>query len=419
MNSPPLRSPRYIQNDSLSSTSIHAWLILSQWIESNKDDVTLGLAGSATPGLSIQDLIDLSTDKPTTSANLSFQNLKLGLGPFEGSEPLRTQIAALYNDSITAEHVFPTHGTTGANALVFQKLLNPGDHVIAMYPCYTQLISLPKAVPGLQVSYWTLDLQNKGQGDISQLQALIKPSTKMIILNNPNNPLGTVLPLETQTAIVDLARTHGLTLLVDEIFRPLFHAHEHENAIPPSFIELSTPSDNIVVTSSMSKAWGLSGTRIGWLATKNPSILSQSFDHGLYTIMALSSIDSAIAAEALSERCRPQILAKHLDLARTNVALLDKFVADNAGRCSWVKPTAGGTGFMRFLDEKGVPVDDVEFCKEIKKLKGVLFAPGSLCFGTRGEVDFRGYVRVHVTVDPEVMKKALVALAEVLGKGSR
>ena len=80
-----------------------------------------------------------------------------------------------------------------------------------MYPCYTQLIYLPKSVPGVEVSHWTLDLQNGAQANIQKLQALIKPNTKMIILNNPNNPLGTVLPVSTANEIVNLARTHDLT----------------------------------------------------------------------------------------------------------------------------------------------------------------------------------------------------------------
>ncbi|OOQ82312.1 putative aspartate aminotransferase [Penicillium brasilianum] len=383
---------------------------LPKWIDSNKDNSTLALAGSAAPSLSLQDLIDLSTDKETTSANLSIQSLKLSLGPFDGSKPLRQQIAALYDDSVTAEHIFPTHGTTGANALLLQSLLKPGDHVIAMYPCYTQLISLPKSVPGVEVSYWTLGLQDEAQANIQQLQELIRPNTKMIILNNPNNPLGSILPLTTAHEIVNLSRTHGLTVLVDEIFRPLFHAE----VTPPSFISLSTPADKIIVTSSMSKAWGLSGTRIGWLATLNTSILTQCSDRGLYTTMALSSIDSVIATEALSDRCRPQILTRHLDIAQRNIALLDAFVESRKGLCEWVRPAAGGTAFIRFLDGERRPVDDVVFCRALQEKKGVLLAPGSLCFGTRGAEDFRGYVRVHITVDPGVMEKSLVAIGEFL-----
>lgn len=291
-----------------------------------------------------------------------------------------------------------------------------------MYPCYTQLISLPKSIPGVEVSYWTLDLQNQAQANIQHLKDLVKPTTKMIILNNPNNPLGTVLPLTTQHEIVDLARNHGLTILVDEIFRPLFY-DETGTGTPQSFIDLPTNYENIVVTSSMSKAWGLSGTRIGWLVTRNASILSQCFDRGLYTIMALSNIDEAIATEALSERCRPQILAKHLDIARRNIALIEEFVRSHKGLSAWIKPRGGGTGFVRFFGLDGQPVDDVSFCKRLMEVKGILLAPGSLCFGVSGAGagaeaggagDFRGYVRVHITVDPGVMERSLAAIGDFL-----
>lgn len=282
-----------------------------------------------------------------------------------------------------------------------------------MYPVYMQLISLPKSVPGVDVSYWKLDLENQAHANVTQLKALIKPNTKMIILNNPNNPLGTILPLETQHAIVDLARDHGVYLLADEIFRPLFHDNAH---ISPSFLDLST-YDGVIVTSSMSKAWGLSGTRLGWLATRNTALLSASFNRGLYTIMSLSTIDSVITTEALSARCAPQILAKHRDIARRNVALLDAFVARFKDVCSWVRPCAGGTGFLRFGERQGgVPVDDVEFCRRLLSEKGVLLAPGSLCFGNGEDEEFRGYVRVHTTIDPEVMERALRVMGEFLGE---
>ncbi|KAJ5906470.1 uncharacterized protein N7473_003386 [Penicillium subrubescens] len=363
---------------------------LPQWIESKKDNIKLPLAGSATPGLSIQDLINLSTDKQTTTSNLSFQHLKLTLGPFDGSQALRKSIAALYNDSITAENIFPTHGTTGANALLFQSLLKAGDHVIAMYPCYTQLISLPKSIPGVEVDYWELDLdlENGAKADIQALRGLIRPTTKMIVLNNPNNPLGTVLSRMTQNGIVEIAREYGLTILVDEIFRPLFHDSNNQTDIPPSFIDLPPPHayENIIVTSSMSKAWGLSGTRVGWLATRSTSILSTCFNRGLYTIMALGSIDEAIAAEALSDRCRPQILNKHLAIARTNIALIEEFVGKNRDVCGWVRPSAGGTGFVRvYQKEKGegderVPVDDVVFCRRLRGGEGGFVGAGESLF---------------------------------------
>lgn len=367
------------------------------------------LAGSATPALSIHDLIELSSDKQTTSSNLSVDSLKLSLGPPNGSEHLRQQIAGLYNERITADNILATNGTTGANSLVFQSLLKPGDHVIAMYPSYTQLLSIPKATVGEDISYWSLDLNNQAHGHLQQLKDMIKPTTKMIVLNNPNNPLGTILSLEMQHEIVALVREYGLILVVDEIFRPLFH----ESTNPPSFVELSEDNDRIIVTSSLSKAWGLSGTRVGWIATKNSKILSQCFDLGLYTIMAVGTIDEIIAAEALSSRCRPQILAKHLDIAQKNLGLLESFVTKHED-ISWIKPSSGATAFVRF-SRNGAPVDDVDFCLELKRQKGVLLAPGSLCFGLAGIQDFRGFVRMHITAPPEQVQAALEAIDEFLG----
>jgi aspartate/methionine/tyrosine aminotransferase len=367
------------------------------------------LAGSATPALSIQDLIELSSDRQTTSSNLSVDSLKLSLGPPNGSEHLRQQIAGLYNEKITADNILATNGTTGANSLVFQSLLKPGDHVIAMYPSYTQLLSIPKATVGEDISYWSLDLNNQAQGNLQQLKDMIKTTTKMIVLNNPNNPLGTILSLEMQHEIVALVREYGLILVVDEIFRPLFH----DSTNPPSFVELSEDNDKIIVTSSLSKAWGVSGTRVGWIATKNSKILSQCFDLGLYTIMAVGTIDEIIAAEALSSRCRPQILAKHLDIARKNLGLLESFVTKHED-ISWIKPSSGATAFVRF-SRNGAPVDDVDFCLELKTQKGVLLAPGSLCFGLAATQDFRGFVRMHITAPPEQVQAALEAIDEFLG----
>lgn len=326
-----------------------------------------------------------------------------------GSENLRQKIAGLYNEKVTADHILATNGATGANSLVFQSLLKPGDHVIAMYPSYTQLLSIPKATVGEEISYWSLDLNNQAQGDLQQLKDMIKPTTKMIVLNNPNNPLGTILSLEMQREIVALVRKHGLILLVDEIFRPLFH----DSTNPPSFIELSEENDNIIVTSSLSKAWGLSGTRVGWIATKNAKVLFQCSELGLYTTMAVGTIDGVIAAEALSDRCRPQILAKHLDIAQKNLALLEAFVNKYEG-ISWIKPSAGATAFVRF-SSNGAPVDDVDFCLKLKEQTGVLLAPGSLCFGLGSAQDFHGFVRMHITAPPKNVQAALEAIDEFLG----
>ena len=229
----------------------------------------------------------------------------------------------------------------------------------------------------------------------------------MIILNNPNNPTGTMLPLDIQRGIVDLAKSRGLIVVVDEIFRPLYH--EPDSLMPPSFVELSDQYSEILVTGSLSKAWGLAGVRAGWIVTKDSALLNECQKLKLYTVNSTSAIDEVIAAEALSERCRPQILSKHLGLAQQNLDLLQSFIDRHPKSCSWVRPSAGATAFVRF-SVNGVAVDDVDFCTRLVAATGVLLAPGSLCFGLSGHDDLRGYTRVHITGQPDVMREALEAL---------
>lgn len=369
------------------------------------------LAGSATPGLSIKELIQISSDAQTTAKNLSLENVQLSLAPARGGAALRQQIAGLYEGGISADHVLAANGTTGANALAIQSLLQQGDHVIAMYPMYMQPLSILAATSGVEVSHWSLDPSNPSKPDLGALKSLIKPTTKMIIINNPNNPMGISLTREAQSEIVALARQHDIILLVDEIFRPL--SHDSAASSPLSFLELQDSYDKVVVTGSLSKAWGLSGVRVGWIVTRDADIQTQCFRYWPYTVMALSAIDEMIAAEALSERCRPQITAKHLELANANLDLLESFVAKHQDLCSWTRPNAGATAFVRFRIN-GKFVDDVDFCVKLNREKGVLLAPGSKCFGLKGSDDFKGFVRMHITGSPDTMKKGLSAISEFL-----
>ncbi|KAJ5162241.1 hypothetical protein N7492_007633 [Penicillium capsulatum] len=293
---------------------------LLKWTTSQAENATLILSGSAPPSLSIKDLVGLSSDQATTSHNLSLDSLSLSLGRIQGSEGLRKAIAALYDDTVTLENVLTTIGATGANALVFQGLLKQGDHVISLYPSYTQLISLPKAITGAEVSLWKPDIDGDVNSSIHSLENLVRPTTKMIVLNNPNNPTGTMLSPQLQHEILKLVHSHDIIIVVDEIFRPLYH--DPNTHLPPSFVELSDQSSRVVVTGSLSKAWGLAGVRTGWITTKNTDLFTELEKFKTYTVNSTSLIDEVIATEALSHRCRPHILSKHLGLAQQNLDLL-------------------------------------------------------------------------------------------------
>jgi aspartate/methionine/tyrosine aminotransferase len=184
-----------------------------------------------------------------------------------------------------------------------------------------------------------------------------------------------------------------------------------DDEFPPSVLSLGY--ENTVVTGSMSKAYSLAGIRVGWIASRNRDIIDRCTAARDYTTISVSQLDDAVASFALAPHCIHNLLRRNIDLAKTNLALLEKFIESHRWACDWVKPRAGTTAFVRFA-KMGRPVDDVALCKALNEKSGVLFVPGSLCFG-QGE-DFKGYVRVGFVSETEVLQKGLEQLRGFMKK---
>ena len=375
------------------------------------------MGGSAAPARSLEEVRALSSNPKTTTTNLTFGNMKLGLGIKHGDSELRERVTTLYDQSrvqLTPDEVVISNATTGSNLLVQEGLVSHNDHVVCVYPVYGPLFEVVKAL-GAEMSYWRLEVDNGWKANLEDLKTLLKPSTKMLILNNPHNPTGSILSTSTQAEIVQIAKQHNIIIFTDEIFRPLFHADEK----PTSMLEHSATYDRIIVTGSLSKPWGLSGVRIGWVVTKNAELRRACLDIREYTTSYVSAIDEVVAREVLSERCKDQIIYQTLAIAGENLALLKPFVRKHAQQISCAIPTGGGTAFVRFKSAKsGRPIDDLQFCQRLKEETGVLLSPGSLCFGPVKEGDFRGFTRLHVTAPPETFKAGLEGIAKFLTSDS-
>lgn len=244
---------------------------VTRWVDKYEHTAKYDLGGSCSPTLSIDDLIELSTDSATTEKTLSMRSIKLSYDSMLGSDNLRDNISGLYPKAhLTKEDILTTNGGIGANNVVLSSLLSAGDHVICMYPTYEQLYQTPRAV-GANVTLWRLDVSTAKQLNFEFLKSAIKPNTKMIILNSPNNPTGTFISSTMQGKIVEIAREHGIYLMADEVCRPLFHTEPlSPEQQPLSFVEMGY--EKTVVTGSMSKAYGLAGTRTGWIATSDQDI---------------------------------------------------------------------------------------------------------------------------------------------------
>ena len=204
--------------------------------------------------------------------------------------------------------------------------------------------------------------------------------------------------------IVDVAQEHDLYILSDEVYRPLFHSiSPMDKDFPPSILSLAYPK--AIATGSLSKAYALAGIRTGWIASRFREVIDSCANARDYTTISVSHIDDQIATFALDPSCIHGLLGRNIKLAKTNLEILAKFIGEHRGICNWIMPVAGTTAFVKFSRE-GRPVDDVEFCKTLQEKTGVMFCPGSRCFGE----EFKGYVRMGYVCETGVLSEGLAEL---------
>ncbi len=369
------------------------------------------IAETCAASISINDLQDLSEDRNSTQ--LWDLSTKLTYGTIRGSLPLRTNLANLYSSKapkrFEPSDIIIAPGAIAANMMLYHGLLSKGDHVICHYPTYQQLYEIPTSL-GAEVSFWKAGESRKWQLDIEDLNPLIRPNTKMIIINNPHNPTGAVLPKSLLEALVTLASEHGIIIHSDEVYRPLFHSiSPASDLFPPSL--LSFPYARTIVTGSMSKAYSLAGIRVGWLASRSPEILEACAQARDYTTISVSQIDDAVAAFALGPSTIHALLARNIQLAKRNLGILEEWIESHRWACEWVRPVAGTIAFVKF-SKMGKEIDDVVFCERLMEACGVMLCPGSRCFGN--DADFKGYVRFGFCCETKVLEDGLANMAEFM-----
>ena len=209
---------------------------------------------------------------------------------------------------------------------------------------------------------------------------------------------------------MDLAESKNIIVLSDEVYRPLFHGITPlDKDFPPSILSLGHA--NTIVTGSMSKAYSLAGIRIGWIASRSREIIEKCQVARDYTTISVSKLDQAVAAFALDADTIHSLLGRNIQLARANLELLDRFIMKHDEYCSYVKPVAGTTAFVKF-ERDGKPIDAKAFCKALQEKTGVMFLPGDVGFGE----EFKGYVRIGYVNRTEVVKEGLEEVRKFMRK---
>lgn len=370
------------------------------------------IAETCAASISINDLLELSENKAQTAEAVNVSDRKLTYGQIRGDDQLRQNLASLYSaraSGMTPDNILITNGAIVANFLVLYSLVGPGDHVICQYPTYEQLYQVPASL-GAEVSLWKMDPKNKFKLDIEQLKSMTKENTKLLVLNNPNNPTGQIIPKPQLEEILEFAQEKNMIVMCDEVYRPIFHSiMPSDDDFPPSTINLGY--DKVVVTGSFSKAYSMAGIRTGWIASKNKEIIETIAEKRHYTTINVSLLDQAVAAEVVSDRCVHALLGRNISLAKKNLEVLSNFIDEHNWACSWVKPVAGTTALIRF-HKMGKPIDDVAFCEKLQEKYGVMFVPASRCFGNG--TDFKGHVRAGFVCEHEVLKAGLDELRKFM-----
>ncbi|MCJ1471920.1 hypothetical protein MMC13_000561 [Lambiella insularis] len=376
---------------------------VEEWMNTYEGTAKFNIAETCAASISIEDLQNLSEAKTAGIIQLS---TKLVYGAIRGSENLRTNLSRLYSaktsSPLPSDNILITPGAIAANFALLYALIRTGDHIICHYPTYQQLYSVPANL-GAEVSLWRAQEDKKWQLDIEELKTLIQPNTKMIIINNPQNPTGAIIPKSTLEQIVEIARKHDLIVFSDEVYRPLFHSiGPLDPAFPPSILSMAYPK--AIATGSLSKAYAMAGLRIGWIASRSRDIIEACASARDYTTISVSALSDQVASFALSPDTIHALLGRNIQLAKTNLALLEEFIDAHSWACQWTKPVAGTTAFVKFARE-GRAVDDVEFCKLLHERKGVMVCPGSRCFGDNK--DFKGYIRIGFANETRTVKEGL------------
>lgn len=352
------------------------------------------LCASDIQGYPLSELLALADEETLQLWN----HLTLGYTETLGDPLLRQEIAGLYADTLP-EHILCFSGAEEAIYITMRVLLRPGDHIVVTFPGYQSSYEIAESI-GAQVSRWTLRLDNGAWFlDPDELRRLLRPNTRLVLVNFPHNPTGYLPSRAEWAAIQEIAARAGVYLFSDEVYRYL----EYDSAVRlPAAVD--SGYEKALSLGVMSKPFGLAGLRIGWLAVRAPDLLAEVASYKDYTTICNSAPSEILALIAL--RARETVLARSLGLIRKNLALVEASFNRMPGHFDWIPPQAGSIAFPRWKDPSPVDV----FTERLVQSEGVLLLPGSV-YDFPGEHFRLGFGRENIA-------EALLRLEQFVRKSS-
>lgn len=350
------------------------------------------IGGSDLQSMTLSELLELADPQDRNA----WKNLYLGYTETAGAPDLRQVIADTY-DRLSPEHILCFAGAEEGIYCAMHALLKPADHALVCFPNYQSAESIPLSI--CEVTGIPLEPEKGWTIDVDLVRSLIRPNTRLISVNFPNNPTGKILEPEKFHALIELCRAHDMYLFSDEVYRLI---ERDPSRRLPQAADLYEKAFSLNV---MSKAYGLAGIRIGWIASQDRSTLQAMERIKHYLSICNSGPSEILATIALKNRSK--ILEKNRSLVARNLDLLDRFFSRHPDLFDWQVPDGGCIGFPRYIGKDGVAA----FTERLAQDAGILFIPSSLYrseLGTVPEDRFRiGYGRNY-------LGEALAALEEHL-----
>jgi aspartate/methionine/tyrosine aminotransferase len=273
-------------------------------------------------------------DQTLSDIGARIPDIKLLYGEHRGDRKLRTLVADP-EPGLSADHVLMTTGAAGALFLIATTLLSEQDHLVVVRPNYATNIETPRAI-GCAISFIDLKFEHGFAIDLRQVEAALRPNTRIISVTCPHNPTGTMLTRADLDRLIALAERQDCRLLVDETYRDLSYG-----AKLPSAASLSR---NAISVASLSKAYGIPGIRVGWLATQDGALYERFLAAKEQISICGSVLDEAVALQMLQSR--EAFLGRILPDMRARLDIVQAWI-DSEPLVDWVRPSGGVVGFPR------------------------------------------------------------------------
>ncbi len=358
----------------------------------NEHHVEFNLSESGVEPLKIRELLD------TPELKEQLLDMQLSYSQTNGTVALREAISHYYAGS-TADHIVATNGGAEANFLVswwlFQEYPDKREFVF-MVPNYMQIGGIWKNM-GINVKNFNLRMtEGKWAPDIEQLKSVVTKLTGAIAICNPNNPTGAIIGESDLKAIADIAADNDAWLVSDEIYR----GAELQDEKAPSIHGIY---DKTIITSSLSKAYGLPGLRIGWAVCPTEQLAKELWTYSDYTTICPSKISDWLATLALNPKVQAKIEERTRKVIQDNWAIMKKWLDSHADVLEYVAPSAAAICFIK----QNTGIDSLDLVIRLMKEKSVLISPGE-------HFEVPGYLRIGFGAEPDHLEPALARISELL-----